>query len=93
MGDRYELDLNCAYCKELNKDIWYAPTCGAISFNCSKCKKENFIKEFQSIKAEEVTSEDLFDEFMDGTNVVWDDKDLKRINEECEETIRKIKEK
>ena len=52
MGDRYELNLHCAYCNELNKDIWYAPTCGSIGFKCSNCGETNYIGNFQAVKKE-----------------------------------------
>ena len=88
MGDRYELELYCAYCNELNIDIWFAPTCGSNGFLCSKCKKYNYIKNFHSIKKEDITADDLFNEFMDATNVGWNEKDVKRIKQECERELK-----
>ena len=43
MGDRYELELNCAYCERLNKDVYYAPSSGFEVFRCESCGKENGI--------------------------------------------------
>ena len=91
MGDRYELKLHCAYCNKLNKEIWYAPTCGSYTFGCGKCGKTNFIKNFQAVKTNGITGNDLFDAFIDATNVSWEDKDLKRIEKECIEQANKIK--
>ena len=45
MGDRWTLTLACAHCGHINKDVWYAPTCGAFNFTCEKCKKVNGISE------------------------------------------------
>jgi len=43
MGDRYILQLYCAYCKHLNKDVYYAESSDFTDFKCEKCKKENTI--------------------------------------------------
>lgn len=43
MGTRFELTRPCIYCKAVNKDIWYAPTCSSFTFKCEKCGKTNFI--------------------------------------------------
>ena len=60
MGDRYYLDLDCAYCGELNKEIWFAPTCDSFDFNCIKCKKLNFInEEFKAIKGTNIKEKDI----------------------------------
>lgn len=61
MGDRYELTLRCEYCKNLNKDIWYAPTCNSLTFKCKKCNKFNFITtELTTKKLEKVTYSDIY---------------------------------
>ena len=91
MGDRYELELHCAYCNELNEDVWYAPTCGFNTFTCSNCKKTNFIKDFKAVKTDDITADDLFDDFMTETNVSWEDKDLEKIKKECHERDYTIK--
>ena len=66
MGDKYWLELNCAWCGKLNapedecgfKGVFYAPTCGEddIRFNCEYCGKPNLILEsFKAIKDEKDT--------------------------------------
>ena len=66
MGDRYELDLDCAYCKERNNDIWFAPTCNNFTFKCIKCKKVNYINSsLKAVKIEEVTLKDIEDSFFE----------------------------
>ena len=46
MGDRYIIQLSCAYCGKLNEDIYYAESCGSTKFVCEFCKKSNKIKEY-----------------------------------------------
>lgn len=89
MGDRYELDLKCAYCGEVNKDIWYAPTCESIIFNCKACKKRNYISsEFKALKMEEMTLKDIKKAFINATNVTWYDDEIDKM---CEKTFKRLK--
>ena len=91
MGDRYELYEPCCYCGKHN-NVWYAPTCGSYTFRCKSCGKTNFIRVgFQIIKAEDVTSKDCYEAFMDATNAFWNKHDIKRIKKECTETARSIR--
>jgi phage FluMu protein Com len=70
MGDRYELNLKCAYCNRLQDEwVYYAPTCGFITFKCDKCKKTNFIHSiFKAGKIEELTYEEVYNCISDTTN-------------------------
>lgn len=43
MGDRFFLQLDCAYCKELNDDVYFAESSGVTTFTCEHCKKKNKI--------------------------------------------------
>lgn len=73
MGARFILDLNCAYCGNLNKDVWYAPTCNSYTFVCTKCEKHNFItSNFSAVKVEEVTTKETIDAFLMATNASWE---------------------
>lgn len=42
MGDRYELQLNCAYCGK-EQEVYYAPSSGFTAFNCEDCGEANGI--------------------------------------------------
>ena len=57
MGDRYTISLNCAYCNFNDDDVWYAPSCGSLSFRCEKCGEENLI--VLEFIAKKVSSEEL----------------------------------
>ena len=88
MGDRYELIKNCAYCKTEN-EVWYAPTCGCMTFKCVKCKKDNFINlDFKPMKIEDVKLDDVKNAFLSTTNVSWKDDEVDRI---CENMYKHIK--
>jgi Zn ribbon nucleic-acid-binding protein len=51
MGDRFVLALECAYCGELNREVWYAESSGVEDFECIKCGKANLIQiGFQAVK-------------------------------------------
>lgn len=39
MGDRYILTLTCPYCNQLNDDVYYAKSSGAMDHRCEKCGK------------------------------------------------------
>ena len=51
MGDRYDLIVKCE-CGEIDDDVWYAPTCGCISWTCPKCGKIIDLEEYSGIDAE-----------------------------------------
>jgi transposase-like protein len=57
MGDRYHLDLNCAYCGRPNPDVYYAESSGSEEFNCHACGKRNRIQiSFRSRKMQQPKS-------------------------------------
>jgi len=88
MGDRYELDVKCAYCGKINFDIWYAPTCGALTFICSNCKKTNFITDnFVTKKIEKVEYDDVYNALVFTSNMLSDDQ-LKKIAKEMYEKLK-----
>ena len=89
MGDRYELILNCAHCGETNNDIWYAPTCGSFTFECEKCKKENFITSIHTVKKlEELTYEDAYDA-VSMTSTMMNEEQIESYAREWYERLKK----
>ena len=82
MGDRFYLNLKCAYCGT-ESSVWYAPTCGSYDFKCQDvsgedflpiesktgCGRTNFITaSFEVKKAEDVTEEDVVQAFEMASN-------------------------
>jgi phage FluMu protein Com len=51
MGDRYTLSVKCPGCGYEDDDVWYAPTCGYMAWQCPKCKKEVNLEEYSGIDA------------------------------------------
>jgi len=51
MGDRYTLSVTCE-CGEKDDDVWYAPTCGFMTWTCPKCKKVIDLESYSGINAE-----------------------------------------
>lgn len=51
MGDRYILKVICK-CGEIDEDVYYAPTCGFMVWECPKCKTVINLEEYSGIDAE-----------------------------------------
>ena len=49
MGDRFELELACAYCGEAN-EVYYAPSSGYTTFKCGCGKINNINSDFKAVK-------------------------------------------
>jgi len=43
MGTKYLLELECAYCYTINKDVYYAPSSEVTTFVCENCRATNRI--------------------------------------------------
>ncbi len=56
MGDRYIIEINCAWCNHTNKNLIYNQE-WATDFFCERCKKENDIEvNFVAKQVKEVKS-------------------------------------
>jgi len=51
MGDRYYLKVKCK-CGYIDDDVYYAPTCGFMTWKCPKCKKVIDLEQYSGIDAE-----------------------------------------
>ena len=51
MGDRYYLTVKCK-CGELEHNVYYAPTCGFLTWKCPKCGKVKDLEMYSGIDAE-----------------------------------------
>ena len=90
MGDRYELTIKCPKCDTINKEVWYAPTCGSDTFNCRKCKKEFFItSNFRPKRLKDVELKDVIEGFDMTTVMARTDEEIKKI---CKEHLKELKE-
>ena len=90
MGDRYTINVDCAYCNSTNKDVWYAPTSNCDVFECVYCERWNFITtNFKAVQIEDVTYDMVEAGFMFTTSMAWTEDDIKRM---CNDRFNKIKE-
>ena len=102
MGDRFYLNLKCAYCGT-ESSVWYAPTCGSYDFKCQDvsgedflpiesktgCGRTNFITaSFEVKKAEDVTEEDVVQAFEMASNTFHS---LSAIKKEAKSYLRFLK--
>lgn len=55
MGDRYTLEVVCSNCGYKDTEVWYAPTCGVITYKC-KCGKVIELEKYSGIDAESCAS-------------------------------------
>jgi hypothetical protein len=51
MGDRYVLTVKCK-CGFIDNNVWYAPTCGFMIWECPKCKRVVNLEKYSGIDAE-----------------------------------------
>lgn len=87
MGDRYEIIVECVYCNSKN-EVWYAPTCECMTFECVYCKKDNFVTEnFKAKKIGDVTLDDVKNSFLMATSGTLSENDINSI---CEDIYKRI---
>ena len=55
MGDRYILSVVCPKCGFINDDVYYAPTCGFITYKCS-CGYVVNLEEYSGISYEDASN-------------------------------------
>ena len=93
MGDRIECARDCIYCGETEEGIWFAPTCGSMTFKCKKCKKENFITtDLEVKKIEDATYDDVYFAISNASNMM-DEKMIKSCAKEFFEDLKKKRKK
>ena len=59
MGDRYILAVECPNCKFFDDDVYYAPTCGIVEWECPKCGKVIDLEEETGISYEDASNLDI----------------------------------
>ncbi len=67
MGDRYILTVECPDCGYIDDDVYYAPTCGFVNWECPECGKVVCLEKETGISYEDASNleviEDLCSEF------------------------------
>ncbi len=59
MGDRYYLTVTCPECGFSEDDVYYAPTCGFVTWECRECGHTVDLEELTGITYEEASNRDL----------------------------------
>ena len=62
MGDRYFITVKCPDCGHVEEDVYYAPTCGFVDWDCTKCGKKVDLVEYTGISREEASNRDEIEE-------------------------------
>ena len=65
MGDRYYLDVKCPKCGYVEKDVYYAPTCGINNWVCPKCETVVDLGEYSGISYEDASNLDIIQTMVD----------------------------
>jgi len=61
MGTRYFITVKCPRCGAVEDDVYYAPTCGFVDWNCPKCKYLVSLPEYTGISEEEASNKDIIE--------------------------------
>ena len=61
MGDRYILTVECPICKTEEYEVYYAPTCGFVSWTCPKCSNKLDLEEYTGISAEDASNREIIE--------------------------------
>jgi transposase-like protein len=59
MGDRFILTVKCPECGLVDKEVYYAPTCGFTDWDCPKCNHKVDLEDYTGISYEDASNRDL----------------------------------
>jgi transposase-like protein len=65
MGDRYILTVTCPDCGFTDEDVYYAPTCDFVDWNCPKCGKNVDLEKLTGITYEDASNKDMIEDILD----------------------------
>ncbi len=61
MGDRYFIDVKCRECGYEEEDVYYAPTCGIVSWECPECETVMDLGEYSGISYEDASNLEMME--------------------------------
>ena len=56
MGTRYYLTVECPKCGYEDDDVYYAPTCGLVDWNCPQCDHRVDLENYTGISYEDASN-------------------------------------
>ena len=79
MGDRYLVTIKCPKCGYTEGDVYYAPTCGFLTWRCPKCKRMVDLAVYTGISEAEASNKEKLERIIAAAS---DKAELKRIASE-----------
>ena len=74
MGTRYILTVACPNCGHVDDDVYYAPTCGFVEYQC-RCGHTTDLEAYTGISYEDCSNIGLIQDIVDGYENQEDDDD------------------
>jgi ribosomal protein S27E len=74
MGDRYFIPVNCPDCGYIDKEAYYAPTCGFLTWTCPNCKHVVDLEELTGISEEDASNAAEIQRIVCCAAKNWDDE-------------------
>jgi hypothetical protein len=62
MGNRYYVDVTCPKCDTKEEEVYYAPTCGFLTWTCPSCGCVVDLEKLTGISYEDASNLDLIQE-------------------------------
>jgi hypothetical protein len=59
MGNRYLLGVECPQCGYIDRDVYYAPTCGIVDWMCPYCKCLINLEEYTGISYQDASNKEV----------------------------------
>ena len=56
MGDRITLEVTCSKCGKIDEQVWYAPTCGVMTWKCPMCGTIIDLEKYTGVDADSMAS-------------------------------------
>ena len=69
MGTRYLVDITCPKCGFYEDDVWYAPTCGVIEWECPICEHIVDLEEYTGISEEGASNKEVIASIVDSFKI------------------------
>ena len=57
MGNRYFITVQCPHCPTIENDVYYAPTCGFVDWNCPDCNTRVNLEKYTGISYKDASNE------------------------------------